>query len=232
MTFRAHPTARACIRMVVVSVVAALIGPLAGGCASSAAGPSYLAVPRAQYEQAFATACDVARSEGLVPEIADRQTGTISTEPRAAGSVLEPWAWRQLTASDVVAGSFGYERRRASFEFVPVGFKQAAPEGAAPLAGPVLPGSERLVVTDRSSVDPDGAGDLELRVSVSVERQFRPGYQGTAYTRALGSYSRDVTVEEEDPAPARDRSIWTPVARDERLERELIARIAERIAGK
>jgi hypothetical protein len=96
----------------------------------------------------------------------------------------------------------------------------------------VLPGSERLVVTDRSSVDPDGAGDLELRVSVSVERQFRPGYQGTAYTRALGSYSRDVTVEEEDPAPARDRSIWTPVARDERLERELIARIAERIAGK
>jgi hypothetical protein len=217
-------------------ILAATFAVLTGGCASPATGPSYLSVPRAQYEQAFLAACEVARSEGLVPEIADRQTGTISTEPRPAGSALEPWTWRELTASDVVAGTFGYERRRASFEFVPAGFKPlpgaGSADSSAPLAGPVLPGSERRVGTGLGADgSPSATGDLELRVSVSVERQFRPGYQGTAYTRALGSFCRDVTVEEEDPAPARDRSIWTPVARDERLERALIARIAERLAA-
>jgi hypothetical protein len=215
------------------------------GCASSGldtSGPSYLTLSRAQYEQVFLAACEVARSEGLAPEMTDRQTGTITTGPRSAGSVMEPWTWQQLTANDVVAGTFGFERRRATFEFVPVGFTPqptAQSAGAAPLAGAILPGSERgqgaSLPSGLGAGGAEGEGTLELRVSVSVERQFRPGYQGTPYTRALGSFSRDVTDEKDsrgntggDPV-VRDRANWTPVARDERLERELIAQIQRRM---
>jgi hypothetical protein len=89
----------------------------------------------------------------------------------------------------------------------------------------VLPGSSRGTGTDI----PNAIGDLELRVSVSVERQFRPGYQGPAYTRSLGRFSTDVTTKD-DPLAPRDRSNWTPIARDERLERVLIDRIAAKLS--
>lgn len=195
------------------------------GCASTPSGPAYLTVPHAQYDRAFDAACAAARDEGFVPEVQDRNAGAIESAPKFAGSVIEPWAWGDMAADDVIEGTFGFERRRARFEFVPAGFRPAAPEGTAPLAGPILPGSERGKGADLTRVE----GELEVRVSVSVERQFRPGYQGGAYTRALGSYSRDVTMKD-DPATPRDRSTWTAVARDERMERVLIERLSKRLA--
>lgn len=195
----------------------------AGGCASSGGGPEYLTLSRAQYQQAFDAACQAARGEGLVPELVDRQSGLVSTAPRLAGSALEPWKWGDLTATDIVEGTFGFERRRAHFEFVPAGFSPSAPQPTAPLAGAVLPGAERGAPTDLEK----GDGPLELRVSVSVERQFRAGYQGPAYTRALGGYWRDATAEGKDGG---DPS-WTPIARDERFERLLLSRVAEILAS-
>jgi len=200
------------------------------GCASSPSGPSYLSVPHAQYERAFDAACAAARDEGFVPEVVDRNAGAIESAPKFAGSAIEPWTWGEMTAGDVVEGTFGFERRRARFEFVPAGFRPAAPEGTAPLAGPILPGSERGKRSDLTRAAGDlEVGDLEVRVSVSVERQFRPGYQGGAYTRALGSYSRDTTTKD-DPTTPRDRSTWTAVARDERMERALIERMSKLLA--
>ena len=195
------------------------------GCASNPAGPAFLTVPQAQYERAFDAACAAARDEGFVPEVVDRRAGAIESEPKFAGSAIEPWTWVEMTAGDVVEGTFGFERRRVRIEFVPAGFRPAAPEGTAPLAGPILPGSERGQGVDVTR----DASELEVRVSVSVERQFRPGYQGSAYTRALGSYSRDVTMKD-DPRTPRDRSTWTAVSRDERMERVLIERLSKRLA--
>ncbi|MEY3141876.1 MAG: hypothetical protein RLY21_369 [Planctomycetota bacterium] len=209
--------ANACAAILAVSSVA--------GCASSPSGPTYLSVPHAQYDRVFDAACAAARDEGFVPEVTDRNAGAIESAPKFAGSAIEPWTWGTMTADDVVEGTFGFERRRARFEFVPAGFRPTAPEGTAPLAGPILPGSERGKGADLTRAE----GELEVRVSVSVERQFRPGYQGGAYTRALGSYSRDVTMKD-DPATPRDRSTWTAVARDERMERALIDRLAKRLA--
>lgn len=210
------------------SVLALILGCaallLAGtGCASDSPGPSVLTVPRAQYERAFEAACEAARLEGLVPELADRQSGVVSTGPRLAGSALEPWKWGELTASDIVEGTFGFERRRAHFEFVPVGFSPTSSQPSAPLAGASLPGAERTAPADLEK----GDGPIELRVSVSVERQFREGYQGSAYTRALGSYWRDATAA---GTSGRDAT-WTPIARDERFERLLLARIVEQLAA-
>lgn len=224
------------VRRRAAGVCAAILAVLpVVGCASSPTGPSYLSVPHAQYERAFDAACAAARDEGFVPEVVDRNAGAIESAPKFAGSAIEPWTWGEMTAGDVVEGTFGFERRRARFEFVPAGFRPAAPEGTAPLAGPILPGSERGKRSDLTRAEGElevGALEvraLEVRVSVSVERQFRPGYQGGAYTRALGSYSRDTTTKD-DPTTPRDRSTWTAVARDERMERALIERMSKRLA--
>ena len=213
--------------MLRISVAAGILTTLAviSGCAHEPTGLGFITVERGSYELAFDAACEVSREEGLVPQILDRRAGSIDTGVKSAGSVMEPWAWQDLTAADVVEATFGFERRRAHFEFIEVGFRPLAPEGTAPLAGPVLPGSSRGTGTDV----PNAIGNLELRVSVSVERQFRPGYQGPAYTRSLGRFSTDVTTKD-DPLAPRDRSNWTPIARDERLERVLIDRIAAKLS--
>lgn len=208
-----------------IPAIFALIASCAAGCASAPAGPAFVTVPQEHYARAFDAACAAARAEGLVPVLADRESGVLRTAPRQAGSMIEPWTWSDLTANEVVEGTFGFERRRAHFEFVPAGFKPVAPEGNAPLAGPVLPGSER----GSGSNLPQGATALELRVSVSIERQFRPGYQGPAYTRALGGYARDAMSP--DASSPDSTASWTPIARDERLERALLTRVAESLQG-
>ena len=207
------------------SVIAACTGCAGDPAATSASAPSFIVIPQSRYAQAFEAACEAARAERLSPEIADRQSGTISTTTRAAGSVAEPWTWHELTASELVEGTLAFERRRAHFEFVPTGFRPDRTDAAAPLSGPSLPGAPRGGSTALATAD----GAFELRVSVSIERQFRPGQQGSAYTRSMGSFWRDVTDatsdEEADGRALQDRSVWTPIARDERLERVLIARI-------
>lgn len=190
-----------------------------------------IVVPRSRYSELFEAACEAAREERLSPEIADRQSGAIQTSPRPAGSLVEPWTWHELTAGEVIEGTLAFERRRAYFEFVPTGFRPVARDAATPLTGPALPGSDRAAPVSVES----GEGELELRVSVSVERQFRPGFQGSPYTRSMSGFSRDAAAprqgEEGGAAVLRDRSVWTPVARDERLERVLVARIREILAG-
>ena len=240
--------ARGTMRAIAAAVsVIASIG--LASCASDPGGPALLSVPGDRYAQAFEAACEAARAEGLVPEVVDRRAGTIETAPRFGGSLVEPWTWGEGTADDILGGTFGFERRRARFEFVPAGFRPSGLESGlqstTPLVGPVLPGSERGVGSDieayaagaqdgaqdgsaERSVDAKGA--LEVRVAVSVERRFRPGYQGSAYTRALGSFWRDTTAPDDGSLP-RDRSLWTPVARDERLERALLERMRVALEG-
>jgi hypothetical protein len=106
---------------------------------------------------------------------------------------------------------------------------QVSADTGAPLVGPILPGADRTGPADLAeALATERAGALEMRVTVSVERQFRPGKQSSPYTRALGGFARDTTVADE-PGTPRDRSVWTPVARDERLERALVAAIARRV---
>jgi len=216
----------------VCSVIAACAGCAGDPAATSPGVQSFVVVPRARYDAAFEAACQAARAERLVPEIADRETGSIATAPRPAGSIAEPWTWHELTASEVVEGTLAFERRRAHFEFVPTGFRPDGTDVEAPLAGPVLPGSDRARSARATGTETNQGGEFELRVSVSIERQFRPGYQGSSYTRSLSGFSRDAEPGGEAADSLRDRSLWTPVARDERLERVLVARISELLAGK
>lgn len=208
------------------------LAPL-GGCAAETQGRSYLELAPARYEAAFGAACEVLRSEGMSPQVADRGVGRIETDPRSAPSLFEPWAWGEVTAEEAVEGTFGFERRRVLVEFMRVGETPALGDPSAPLVGPSLPGAERgasVPVELDSAHDraTSGAAPIEMRVTVSVERRFKPGRQTSAYTRALGGYAVDVTLDPTD-AP-RDRSVWTPVARDERLERLIVEEVRRRLA--
>lgn len=209
-------------------LLAAIAAIAAGaGCASQrpAQVAPYIVVARGAYAPAVEAACAAAREAGFVPVLVDRGAGTIETEPKAGGSIAEPWTWGDHTTDEIVEGTLAFERRRVRFEFVPVGFAPAVSNADAPLAGPVLPGSGRGSGAAIDRFD----GELELRVAVSVERQFEPGLQRNSWTRSVGGVARDVTVPDDGRA-LRDRSTWTPIARDERLEQLLLARVREQIA--
>lgn len=203
------------------------------GCASDPGGASYLELEGRRYAEVLTIACEVLREEGLDPESVDERTGRIESAPRFAPSLFEPWGFGEVTAAEAVEGTFAFERRRARVEFMPVaGTGAPAPvDAGAPLVGPVLPGADRTGPADLAeALAMAEAGALEMRVTVSVERQFRPGRQSSPYTRALGGFSRDTTISDE-PGTPRDRSVWTPVARDERLERALVEAISRRVAA-
>jgi hypothetical protein len=199
------------IRVLAFFVALAAVSVAGTGCASSPDGPAFVTVPHTRYDAAFDAACQATREAGLVPMLVDREAGVIETAPRFAGSVIEPWTWGEMTASDVVEGTLGFERRLARVEFIPVGVAPAAPEGTAPLAGPVLPGSERGVGADMTKV----AGDVEIRVTASMyvtcitssgssdERRWCE-ILGSIRARTTGpSASSSRTSERESPASAR-----------------------------
>jgi hypothetical protein len=221
----------ALLSVVPASVLPAAVVASLCGCASTPVGPGHLAVEGDRYEDAFAAACEVLRAQGLAPEVVDGRTGRIETGPRYAPSLVEPWGWGEVTASEALEGTLAFERRRARVEFMSAAGGPLAPDAAAPLVGPLLPGADREGPADLAeSLARTPVEALEMRVTVSVERQFRPGKQSSPYTRAFGGYARDVTTPDPPGAP-RDRSVWTPVARDERLERAIVAEIERRLAS-
>lgn len=225
-------TTRAAL-LTTLALAAGLAAVLSAGCASversapGEAAPAFVLVDRGDYAAAVEAACSVVRAQGFVPTLVDRGAGTIETEPKPSGSLAEPWTWGDHTGGELVEATLSFERRRVRFEFVPTGFAPARGDSAAPLAGPVLPGSGRGTGAAIDELE----GELELRVAVSVERQFRPGLQRNTWTRAVGGYARDTTLPDDGRAP-RDLSEWTPVARDERLERFLLARVREELAAR
>ena len=166
-----------------------------------------------------------AKDAGFSVVTADRQTGVIETAPSFMGSVVEPWEWNDMTPSQVGEASLNFERRRLRFEFLPAGFQESATNPDAPIAGPVIAGSERIVPADLARTQ----GALELRVVVSVERRFQPGAQRNAWTRAVRGTMTDVT-QKDDGTAARDASRWTAFERDERLELQLLRAVEAQLA--
>ncbi|MFM1824243.1 MAG: hypothetical protein RI967_2509, partial [Planctomycetota bacterium] len=159
------------------------------GCASDPTGASYLELEGDRYAEVLSIACEVLREEGLDPESVDERTGRIESAPRFAPSLFEPWGYGEVTAAEAVEGTFAFERRRARVEFMPVAasVSQVSADTGAPLVGPILPGADRTGPADLAeALATERAGALEMRVTVSVERQFRPGKQSSPYTRALG----------------------------------------------
>ncbi len=199
---------------------ALLICAIVSGCATSQ-GPTFLTIQSEAYADAFDAAVEAAAVAGLSPTVRDRRSGVIETEPRIAGSVLEPWRNDNASFAHAMENTITFQRRRARFEFTPAGFRPREP-AEAPLTGP------DLFAMDDAEVDLSRlAGPLELRVWVYVERAYSPGIRRSTWTRAKTTRTRIVPAEDETALPTR---FWMPVRRDEAYERRLLAAV-ERALG-
>lgn len=189
-------------------------------------GPEVLTISPKDYPAAFAACMEQARDVGMPAIVADRTIGVIETRPRHIGSFMEPWRLDSDGIAQMAEATVQFERRRVRFEFVPVGFTLPAPSGAGRLTGPDIPGS--TLAGERFDLE-NPTTDLELRAWVFIERGFTPGLKP-------GTWSLSLTTTWTDPitnAPSgdpRDESTrapttWTPIARDESMERTLLARV-------
>ena len=202
------------------AVAAMVICGSLGGCATSQ-GPAFLTIQAEAYADAFDAAVEAAAVVGLTPTVRDRRSGVIETEPRIAGSVLEPWRTDNASFAQAMENTITFQRRRARFEFTPAGFRPREP-AEAPLTGPDLFAQHDAEV-DLSRL----AGPLELRVWVYVERAYSPGIRRSTWTRARTTRTRIILADDEKALPTQ---YWTPVHRDEAYERRLLAAV-ERALG-
>jgi hypothetical protein len=205
------------VRRVVIATFA--VG-IASGCTSS--GPDRLEFRSDRYDQAFDAAGEAVRRQGMPPVLTDRTGGVIEARPRLAGSVLEPWRVDNSDLDQWGSSTLNKERRRVRFEFLPVDFVPPEPTGDAALVGPPLPGSTEgeLRLTDLETFD----GRVELRVWVYVEREHRTGLRRGTWSRVGRTYATNPmeTISPED-GTTRSPGLWTPVGRDEAMERRLLA---------
>lgn len=193
-------------------------------------GPQVLTIAPADYPAAFEACLDQARDAGMPAVLADRTIGVIETRPRHIGSLLEPWRLDNDGLGQMAEATVQFERRRVRFEFTPVGFTLPAPSGATRLTGPDVPGS----IADRDRFDLERpTTDLELRAWVFVERGFTPGLKPGPWSLSLTSTWTDpiTNAPSGDPRDASTRSptTWTPIARDEAMERTLLARVQQQL---
>lgn len=181
------------------------------------------------YARTFDEVVSLLQDEGFAIAIRDRDGGVVESRPAIAGSLIEPWNWPGGDLGAALENTASFQRRRIRFEFLPVGFSPAPPAGEGALIGPRVPGSE----------DPAGAraidladheGPIELRVWVYVERAFTPHLQRSTWTLTRTSFASDpLAGRGAGDGTTRDRSIWTPIGRDESMERIQLAKVRERL---
>jgi len=212
-------------RTVVARAACVLAATLLPAC-NSMNGPEVIHLTSQQYETVFVACLDQARDAGMPAVLADRSIGIIETNPRHIGSFVEPWRVDSSGVQQTVDATVQFERRRVRFEFVPAGFTLPVPSGAQPLTGPDVPGS--LAAEKRFDLEHyDGA--IELRAWVFVERGFTPGLKPGRWSLSLTSTWTDTVTNnphrESNDMSTRSPTQWTPIARDEPMERTLLARV-------
>jgi len=178
-----------------------------GGCAAPRAGvenPTRIAA--SEYDRVFEEAVEVLRDYRFRVDRRDRRFGVITTEPRTAGSVLEPWAEGNQTFDQALENTIQHQRRIIRIEL-------SRREG----------GEATEAASDRA------VADYELLVRAQLQRRQRvTGPLNTAVTSSVqrgarGGGRRVVLTER-----GYESDFWRDVGRDAALERTLIAAILQR----
>ena len=223
---------------IVVVCGLALTGLWGGGCASTPeAKPAeerpatVLALTREEYGKAFDAAIEVAAEEDMPAELRDRNAGVIESRPKVSGSVIEPWDWAAGSGKAALDATLAYQRRRVRFEFVPAGFRPTIGSESDTLTGRRTPSSELgspYEAVDLAAYD----GPIELRVWVYIEQAFTPNLQRSTWTFTQTTFAYDPLANRPvGDGTTRDRSIWTPIDRDELMEQAMLDKLRARMAG-
>ncbi|MBT8487007.1 MAG: hypothetical protein HKO59_12805 [Phycisphaerales bacterium] len=197
------------------TLIVLLAAVVLSGC-QTAAGPDTLVIDAGDYARAFDAAVAAAKDAGMPPEVRDRRGGVIETVAVDAPTLLEPWRVDGSVLERRLEQTISHERRRARFEFMPIGDALPPADPPEPLLGP------DLLATRTDSIDRTShAGTMALRVWVYTERSHQPGLRRDTWTRRASSTAIVFDAE----GDRRPRQFWTPVARDPDLERRLLARV-------
>lgn len=213
----------------------------ATGCVAGGDGPELLVISASMYARAFDAADEVVRGESMPPTLRDRRSGVIETEPRIAGSVLEPWRVDNATSEQAWENTYAFQRRRVRVEFLPEGFD---PDTSDELVAPDVVGLDspfRDLTTHE--------GRIEVRVWVYLERSYTYGVRRSTWTASGQKQARiiDAGIDVSSTPPPTDwerqhaiaeerrgairSAYWVPVSRDAAFERRVLAAIQQRLTG-
>lgn len=168
-----------------------------------------------EYDKVFDATVAALRDEQFLLDRVDRRLGVITTRPRAAASVLEPWKADNSTPAQAVESTLQYQRRVVRIEFGPLGGLEPATgvEAMSPF-GQVSPAEPFFIPAEHR-------GTLVLNVRCIVERSHRPGLQIETTAVRRSNVTIDPSLSERGVA----RQFWEPIARDARMETRLKRRI-------
>lgn len=176
-----------------------------GGCGRAVVQTDNpIPITTAEYDRVFNASVDVLRDFGFMPARQDRRFGVITSRPRLAASVFEPWRTDNTTGDQVLANTINHRRRTVRVELLPRSTE----------VGPDAPAART---------------NYQLAVTVELEqRQHPPRNLHTAAASSVAFYGRSGGARRVLTAAGVERSFWRPVGRDPLLEQRLIAAILTR----
>ena len=203
------------------------------GCmgALSTEGTAELTITPEQYRDAFDAAAHIAREMGYKVIVIDRSSGIIATDPRHAGSALEPWRVDNASPTEVAENTVANRRRRIRFEFIPASAQLPAVDGQGVLHGAAIPGS--TAAQERFDVQ-TCVGPIDVEVWVYIERSCVEGMKPSSSSGSLASkWTNPLNAK---PLDATDDSIrenpqWVPIGRDSAYEQTLTNKLAAAVGS-
>lgn len=148
------------------------------GCAATPSTIDHLTIAPGGYPSAFDAAKDTLRDFEFELDRVDAREGVITTAPRAWSGAATPWLPYASVPRDAVEGLAQFEQRTARIEF--------SPHDPAAAGGDLR----------------NYQGDLRAKVSVVVERLYRPGRRVDATSVRLTGFTADPRETPSGPPPA------------------------------
>jgi len=195
------------------SIMLILIAGLLPACSQTVPqvdNPIPIAV--AEYDRVFDASIQVLREKRWVVDRKDRRFGVVTTEPRTAASVFEPWYTDNTTAHQTARSTLNHEQRIVRVTIEPVEIAESASAENEP------------------GVAAYEDGEYLLRVAVLRERRHLP--PRPINTAAMGSVGISYRKSSRQRALLTEtgyvESHWEPVGDDPQLAKRLLADILRR----
>lgn len=118
-----------------------------------------------RYDEAFDRARETLVDLGFTLNRIDAAAGVLTTQPLPATGIAAPWERQQASLAGEFADSIHPQSRSVRIEFVPAALIEAIPSDDA----------RNQIKVDRSTGAIDTAEPLAARVTVLIERTYRPG---------------------------------------------------------